>query len=552
MPHSLKNAALPPIRQMMRACRKWKNDLKFADSTGVEMTGGRAFVASLIFRKVFHRLLGRDEKNVGLLMPTSVYGVLANLGLAMDRRTTVNLNYTFSIDTINDCIRKANVKHVVTSQKVLSRLCDLKPGLKIDAELIVMEEAAKRITLLDKITSLIDAYVTPIRALEWALGMDQIKMEDIITIIFTSGSTGVPKGAMITQKAIAENVRGFFSHLDLTREDRLLGSLPLFHSFGYTTTVWLPAMSYVGCAYHFNPLEPKKVGEMAKKYRCTAIPTTPTFLRSYLRRPKDEFEHANTVICGAEKLPSDLIDLWEEKFGFRPAEGYGTTELSPVVAVNVPKGRRDDYQSWLREGTIGRPLVNLEVRIVHPETGEVLPTDTPGILQVKGPSVMAGYYGEPKKTAEVLKDGWYSTGDMASLDKDGFIWITGRLSRMSKIGGEMVPHILVEEEIEKVLTVAAKSASEQAENDRLEVRVAVAGVPDAKKGERLVVLHRDLPLSPVEIVKALHAAGLPNLWTPTPHDFFHVESIPLLGTGKLDLRAVKDLALKMAAYATHG
>ncbi len=523
----------------MRACRKWKNDLKFADSTGVEMTGGRVFVASLVFRKVFHRILGRDEKNVGLLMPTSVYGVLANLGLAMDCRTSVNLNYTFSVDTINYCIQKANVKHVVTSRRVLDRF----PDLKIDAELIVMEDAAEKITLLDKITALIDAYVTPIRALEWALGMDRITLDDIITIIFTSGSTGTPKGAMITQRAIVENVRGFFEHLNLKREDMLLGSLPLFHSFGYTTTLWLPATTYVGCVYHFNPLEPKKVGEMSKKYQCTAMPATPTFLRGYLRRPKDEFEHMGTVICGAEKLPLDLVDAWDAKFGVRPAEGYGTTELSPVVATNVPKGRRDDYQDWLREGTIGRPLTNLEVRIASPETGEILPVDTPGMLQVKGPSVMVGYYGEPEKTAEVLKDGWYSTGDIASVDEDGFIRITGRLSRISKIGGEMVPHILLEEEIEKVLS----AVSPPVDVDKPEVRIAVSSVPDVKKGERLVILHRDLPVTPEEIGKALHAAGLPNLWIPSPHDFHHVDHIPLLGTGKLDLRAVKELAEKVAA-----
>ncbi|MDR1965002.1 MAG: AMP-binding protein [Planctomycetaceae bacterium] len=530
--------SLIPIRQMLRACRAGKKELKFADSTGMEMTGGRVLLTSFVFRRLLHRMLGADEQNVGLLMPTSVYGVLANLSLALDRRTSVNLNYTFGLDTINYCIRHADIKHVVTSRRVLERF----PNMKLDADLIVMEEAGKNVTLIDKITAFVDAYWTPVSLFERVLGLHKISPDDVLTIIYTSGSTGTPKGAMITHRCIAENVRAFFRHLDLGSKDVVLGSLPLFHSYGYTTTFWLPSMSAVKGVYHFNPLEPKKIGEMARKYRCSAMPTTPTFLRGYMRRcPKEDFESVNTVICGAEKLPGDLIDAWEAKYGYRPAEGYGTTELSPVVSTNVPKGRRSDYRNWLREGTIGRPLVNLRARIVDTETGELITDETPGMLQIKGPSVMTGYYKDKEKTAAVLKDGWYTTGDIASIDADGFIRITGRLSRISKIGGEMVPHILIEEEIEKIM-----NQSLPADAEPVEIRVAVSAVPEERKGERLIVLHRDLSVTPEEICKMLQKNGLPNLWIPSPNDFFHVDSIPLLGTGKLDLRAVKELAEKVA------
>ncbi|MGL4595847.1 MAG: AMP-binding protein [Thermoguttaceae bacterium] len=535
---------LAPIRQMMRSCRKGKNEWKLADSTGVKMTPGRVFAATIIFRRLIRKILGSHEQNVGVLMPTSVYGILANLALALDRRTTVNLNYTFHRDTINYCIKKAEVEHVVTSRRVLDRF----PDLKLDAKFIVMEELGKKMSILDKIIGLVDGYITPVRLLEWVLRVDQIKPDDILTIIFTSGSTGTPKGAMLTQNCIAENVDAFIKHLNLQDSDILLGSLPLFHSFGYTTTLWLPTTSQVKCAYHFNPLEPKKIGEMAKEYKCTAMPSTPTFCRGYLRRPKEEFDKMPTIICGAEKLPVDLIDSWEAKFGFRPAEGYGTTELSPVVATNVPKGRRPDYQDWLREGTIGRPLANLEVRVTDPETGAVLPSNTPGMFEVKGPSVMSGYYNDSEKTAEVLKNGWYTTGDIAQIDEDGFIKITGRLSRISKIGGEMVPHILVEEEIEKILSQSTQAASETSNQNNIPnqeesalIRIAVSAIPDDKKGERLIILHKNLPISPEEICKSLHKVGLPNLWIPSHHDFYEVASIPLLGTGKLDLQGVKDL-----------
>ncbi|MDR0327407.1 MAG: AMP-binding protein [Planctomycetaceae bacterium] len=530
---------LIPIRQVLRACRKGVNVLKFADSTGMELTGGKTFLMVLILRKVLHRILASGEQNVGLLMPTSVYGVLANLALALDRRSAVNLNYTFHPDTINYCIQLAGIKHIITSRKVLEKFPDMFKN--IDAELIIMEDLPNKVTWLDKLTGVIDAYVTPIICLEWVFGITKISPDDVLTIIFTSGSTGTPKGAMITHRNIAENFKAFFQHLDLNEKDIILGSLPLFHSFGYTTLFWLPGMSFVKGVYHFNPLEPKKVAEMARKYKCTAFPTTATFLRNYLKHSqKEDFEHVHTVVCGAEKLPTELIDAWNAKFGVRPAEGYGTTELSPVVSVNVSKSRRADYQDWLREGTIGRPLCNLQARIVHQETGKVLPPDTAGMLQIKGPSVMKGYYKDPVKTSEVLKDGWYTTGDIAKIDKDGFIWIVGRESRISKIGGEMVPHILLEDEITKIIVSRLPEDSEDG------IAAAVSAVPDERRGERLIVLYRHLPIPAEEVCKALQQAGLPNLWIPSPRDFFQVESIPVLGTGKLDLRAVKELAEKAA------
>ena len=530
---------LIPIRQVLRSCRANLKERKFADSTGVELTSGRTFMAILILRKVLRRILGKNEQNVGVLMPTSAYGVLANLTLALDCRTTVNLNYTFHLDTINYCVKQAEIKHVITSRRILERLPELQ---KIDAELICMEDLRSKIKWYDKAAGLIDAYITPIICFEWVFGITKIVPDDVLTIIFTSGSTGTPKGAMITHRNIAENVDAFYKHLNLQKTDSLLGALPLFHAFGYTTSFWLPAMTDVKGVYHFSPLEPKKIAEMVREHQCTAIPTTPTFLRNYLKHSqKEDFEAVHTVICGAEKLPTDLIDAWDAKFGVRPAEGYGTTELSPVVSVNLSKGRREDYQDWLREGTIGRPLGNLQARVVHLETGEVLPSDTSGMLQIKGPTVMKGYYKDPVKTAEVIQDGWYTTGDVATIDKDGFIRIVGRESRISKIGGEMVPHTLLEDEVTKIISSRLQGDSEG------DVLAAVSSVPDERRGERLIVLCRQMPVAAEEMCKLLQQAGLPNLWIPSPRDFFQMESIPILGTGKLDLRAVKELAEKVTA-----
>ena len=538
---SMNEQTLIPIRQVIRACRALPNHLKFVDSTGVELNGRETLLRTLVFRRIFRRLLASDEQNVGLLMPTSAYGAIANLGLAMDRRTSVNLNYTFSQETINYCIRHAEVKHVVTSRRVLERF----PDLKIDAKLLVMEDLGRTVSFTDKISAFTDAFLTPIPLLEWRFGLGSLSLDDTLTIIFTSGSTGTPKGAMITHRGVAANTYAFQEHLLLKPGESVLGSLPLFHAFGYTVTFWLPAVCPgLGGIYHFNPLDYKKVGEMSRKYRCTAVPTTPTFLRGLLRRcPREDFEHAPIVIGGAEKLPLDLIEAWDVKFGRRPVEGYGTTELTPVVGVNVPIGRRPGDESWRREGTVGRPFPGLQARVIDPDSDEIriLPPDTPGMLQIKGPSVMKGYYRDPEKTAAVLKDGWYTTGDIAVIDTDGFIRITGRQSRISKIGGEMVPHILIEEAIDAII-----HESGAADSEKEGASVAVSAVPDERKGERLVILHVGLPKTPDEICKTLLAKGLPNLWIPAPPDFYQVESIPLLGTGKLDLRAIKELASQHA------
>ena len=242
----------------------------------------------------------------------------------------------------------------------------------------------------------------------------------------------------------------------------------------------------------------------------------------------------DVIVAGAEALPKDVVDAFEQRFGVRPIEGYGCTELSPVVSVNVPPSRSPRGDSTgLREGTVGRPLPGVEAKIVNPETHEPLPQGQPGMLLIRGPNVMKGYLNKPDLTSEVVRDGWYTTGDLAILQPDGFIQITGRESRFSKIGGEMVPHIKIEETLQRVVGAGDD-----------EVKVVVTAVPDERKGERLVVLHTRLEKSPEQICRELAATGLPNLWIPSPDSFAEVEQIPVLGTGKLDLKGMKETALK--------
>jgi acyl-[acyl-carrier-protein]-phospholipid O-acyltransferase/long-chain-fatty-acid--[acyl-carrier-protein] ligase len=256
-------------------------------------------------------------------------------------------------------------------------------------------------------------------------------------------------------------------------------------------------------------------------------------LRGYLRRCEpEELKSLEIVVAGAEKLPSALCEAFQQRFGVRPVEGYGTTELSPLVSVNVPRSRSKSLDVDWKEGSVGRPVPGVSVKIVDPETEEPLPVGTSGMLLVKGPNVMKGYLAQPDETAKVIRNGWYVTGDIAMVDSEGFIHITGRLSRFSKIGGEMVPHIRVEEAIHKILGVEEEGHQ----------KLIVTSVPDERKGERLVVVHTQLDMCPAEICQQLTSTGFPNLWIPGTDSFMQVEAIPVLGSGKTDLKAVADLA----------
>jgi len=226
-------------------------------------------------------------------------------------------------------------------------------------------------------------------------------------------------------------------------------------------------------------------------------------------------------------------------------EGYGATELSPLVSVNIPPSRSTESQQVdAKEGTVGRPLPGVSAKIVGLEDDTELGADQSGMLMIKGANVMKGYLNLPEKTHEVVRDGWYVTGDVAEIDDDGFIRITGRQSRFSKIGGEMVPHLKVEETLQKL--VGCDDDEEKEGGPAL----AVTAVPDPKKGERLIVLHTKLSQSADDLCNGLKNQGLPNIFIPSADSFFEVDEIPILGTGKLDLQRLKETAQELASSPT--
>jgi acyl-[acyl-carrier-protein]-phospholipid O-acyltransferase/long-chain-fatty-acid--[acyl-carrier-protein] ligase len=279
-----------------------------------------------------------------------------------------------------------------------------------------------------------------------------------------------------------------------------------------------------------------KNAEIIERHKISLLVTTPTFLRGYLKRaePK-QFASIKLLVTGAEKLPRELAESFEEKFGKHVLEGYGLTETSPVVSTNLPDpapSRPDDtVQPSDRAGSVGKLLPGQAAQIRDPETDALLSPHELGMLWLKGPNIFEGYLNEPERTAEVLRDGWFKTGDLGRLDEDGFLYIEGRLSRFSKIAGEMVPHETIETKI--IEAFALKTEEERV--------VAIVGVPDRAKGEALVLL-ATRALSPEKIRENLLAAGLPNLWVPRTVKL--VEKIPILGSGKLDLGKCKELALE--------
>jgi acyl-[acyl-carrier-protein]-phospholipid O-acyltransferase / long-chain-fatty-acid--[acyl-carrier-protein] ligase len=516
-------------------CRSRMRSAKLADSSGAELSGAGLLTRTLVLRRLLRRhVLAPDEQFVGVLLPPSVGAVVVNAALAIDRRIAVNLNYTVSSEVMDSCIKQCGIRHVLTSRKVLERF-----DFKVDAEMVPLEDFSGKVTALDKIVSAAEAWLVPMPLLERRLGLMRIKPDDLLTVIFTSGSTGRPKGVMLTQENVGSNVEAIDAIIHLRPEDVLLGILPFFHSFGYTVTLWTVLTLAPKGIYHYTPLEAREVGKLCQRHGATIMIATPTFVRSYQRRCEPEnFKALNVVFAGAEKLPIELAEAFEKKFRVRPMEGYGATELSPVVAGNIPPGRgKSSELEGVKEGTVGRPLPGISAKVVDMDTGADLGPNRTGMLLVKGPNVMKGYFNRPDLTAEVIRDGWYVTGDVAEIDDDGFIKVTGRVSRFSKIGGEMVPHIRIEEAINQLLKI-----------DEEELRVVVTSAPDCKRGERLVVLYTNLPLGPEVICRKLSETGLPALWIPAAEDFHRVDAIPVLGTGKLDLKRAKDLAAELSGH----
>ncbi|AMV39272.1 MFS transporter [Planctomyces sp. SH-PL62] len=511
------------IRQVRRNFAR----LALADLQKPSLSYGKTLAASLA---IAHRLRPRWEgqANVGVMLPASMGAAVINIGAALAGKAVVNLNFTGGRAAMESAARQAGLKTLVVSRQFLQKAkLEAPRGL----ELIYAEDEMAAIGRMDKLKAMAMAMLAPIRAMERYAGASRpVALDDPATIIFSSGSTGEPKGVVLSHYNIVAEIEAIRRMYRVLPNDRLAAILPFFHSFGYTM-FWFANSTGMGSVFHPTPLDALAVGTLVERFSVTVLMATPTFLNLYVRRcAPGQFGSLRLVLAGAERLPESLSLAFEEAFGIRPMEGYGVTECSPVVSVNCFDYRAPgSFQPGSRRGYVGQPIPGVTIRIVSPTTYEPLGANTEGLVFIKGPNVMAGYLGRDDLTRQAFVDGWYNSGDLGMLSEDGFLKITGRLSRFSKIGGEMVPHGRVEEALQD----AAKADSQL---------FAVTAVGDEKKGEKLAVLTTLDDGRVDEALRRLAEMGLPNLFIPRRDHIFKVPAIPMLGSGKLDLRAVHKLA----------
>jgi acyl-[acyl-carrier-protein]-phospholipid O-acyltransferase/long-chain-fatty-acid--[acyl-carrier-protein] ligase len=508
-----------PLRKMIK------------EFNGTEQREPRNFsllVKAVLLSREIRRIVPVEDKYVGIMLPGTAACTVTVLAVMMADKTPAMINFTASREANASAIAQAGLHCILTSKLFLK-----KANLEPCPQMVYLEDMAAKFTMAVKLFWTAAAALLPWRELMNLVSPESNRdVHRTAVIIFSSGSTGIPKGVMLSHHNINSDLFSLIRIMNWRHSDKIIGNLPAFHGFGFTACLWLPIMYGAEVIYVPNPLDAVVVMQAIKNNQVTILLATPGFLQGYMRKGSaTDFKSLRMVVCGAEKLRDDIADKFQNLTGLAIAEGYGCTELSPVVSVNIAGSILDLGTRVGKRGSIGAPMPGICVKIVDPETFVTLPADTDGLMLVKGATVMQGYLNAPEKTAEVIRDGWYITGDIAAMDSRGYITITGRLSRFSKVAGEMVPHELIEKEINQLLQSESRV-------------IAVCGAPDAKKGEKLVVFYSDKTINPDSIVTALRQRQIPNLWIPRAENFIAIDNIPMLGSGKLDLNAIKLLAQK--------
>ena len=499
-----------------------------SDSLGRKVTYGRALAGSLIVADQIRERAG-DAPTIGVLLPATVGGALVNIAAHFAGKVPVNLNFTAGPEAMSAALSDSGAAITITSKTFLKKASiEERPGM------IFLEDLLSSTSAMAKVGAIVRARIAPIRLLNSRGPAPAHGIPDsTAAIIYSSGSTGTPKGVMLSHANILANVDALAQVFSVTKDDTFLGVLPFFHAFGITGTLWFPLLRGARIVFHPNPMDAKTIGELAAEHGVTLLISTPTFCASYLRRcTREHFSRLRHAIVGAEKLRPALAADFMAHFGVPLLEGYGCTEMAPVIAVNRPNvDDGAEHQIGNKAGSVGHPIPGVAVKVVSQATGDRAAAGEEGLILVKGPNLMQGYLHQPERTAEAMRDGWYVTGDIGLLDEDGFLFVTDRASRFSKIGGEMVPHMKIEDAINAAIGEAC---------------AAVTSVPDESRGERLVACYTRGDITPTALWERLCATELPRLWLPRREHLFIVDAIPTLGTGKVDLRGVRALAMNRA------
>ena len=495
-------------------------------------SGYLILILSWFFAQVLKK--STSKKRVAIVLPPGIGATVANIACVLADKVPVNINFTLGRIQVQHCLKKAEVDCMISAKVFRDKLGERFPDFPWSEHFIDIGEGLHKIERWKIIGLLGLLPLLPTRLASSALGIPRHGGDAEAALLFTSGSSGDPKGVVLSHRNLLANLIQIEDSDILPNYSKLLSSLPVFHSFGFTVGIWYALSRETVLITTPSPLDTVACINAIKEEGVTITVGTPTFLRPYLRRAtKEDLKSMEWVVAGAEKLPDDLVKGFADELDTQMLEGYGITEASPVISVNVPNQIDPEAPNGLwrghQMGSVGRPLIGIAIRLRDVETNKILAPGETGLLEVRGANVFSQYLGDPHRTREALVDGWYRTGDLARIDENGFLYLAGRLSRFSKMGGEMVPHGTVEQAILKVLNLEGAA----------EIVLAVSSQVDPQKGEQLVVLHTvDLDIDTVR--NALLASGLPNLWIPKL--FKKVPKMPILGTGKLDLNTLKQLA----------
>lgn len=479
------------------------------DATFRSLTYRRLIVGTDLMAQALRRRLEPTSTRTGVLLPNVNATVVTLMALWHLGKTPAVLNFSSGTAVMLACIELAGVKQVVTSRAFLERAkIDIQPFLKAGVSFIFLEEVRARIDPVQKLSTLA-------RHLVWLkLWRVHDSEEATAVILFTSGSEGVPKGVELTHRNIMANIRQMLAVTDLMDTDKLFTCLPMFHSFGLTVGTLLPLVRGMSLFVYPSPLHYRVVPAAFYGQNCTVLLSTNTFLNGYARKAQPyDFRSLRYLFAAAEKLQEATARTWAQRFGVRILEGYGATECAPCVAVNTPL--QPKY------GTVGRLMPGMEYRL---ETVEGV--EGGGRLLVRGPNIMRGYLNKDSNAKFKELQGWYDTGDIVSVDSDGFFQIQGRLKRFAKVSGEMVSLTAVEEALAGAFPQYG-----------LRCQMAVITRHDEDKGEALIAVTNEPKLTLEEIRAAIKSRGMTNLCVP--REIRAVREIPKLGTGKTDHRALQ-------------
>jgi len=499
------------IEAVIRAAKvhggKW---LAIEDPTSGRLTYKRLLQATRILGAKLMPL-APEGRAIGVMLPTSNGAAVTVLALMSGGRVPAMINFTSGAANILGACRAAGVDTILTAHAFVEKARLEKLIAKIDTQVrvVYLEDIRKTVSFSDKLRG----------ALRAKRPLVARKPDDWAVILFTSGTEGVPKGVVLSHRNILSNVAQAEARIDFGREDRLFMALPAFHSFGFMGGIVLPLISGVPTYLYPSPLHYRTVPELVYGICATYMFGTDTFLAGYARMANPyDFRSLRYIVAGAEPIKETTRRIYLEKFGLRILEGYGVTETSPVLALNTPM--------FNKFGTVGRLLPGMEARLEKVEG-----VDEGGRLFVKGPNVMLGYLRADKPgVLERPPEGWYDTGDIVTIDEQGYIAIKGRAKRFAKIGGEMI----------SLAAVEALAAELWPNNIS-----AVAALPDARKGERLVLVTDKKGATRADFqafARGKHAAEL-----MFPSEVIVLDKLPLLGSGKPDLLTLQKFVREQAA-----